>query len=126
MITGKFPELRLRRLRKNETIRRMVRENHLSVDDFIYPLFIVEGKGVKEEIPSMPGKFRYSVDTLTEEVERIKELGIKAIILFGIPGHKDEVGSDSFSDEGIIQRAVRSIKKNVPEMYVIKIGRAHV
>ena len=119
MIVGRFPELRMRRLRKNEAIRSLVRETVLTVDDLVYPMFVVEGKGIVEEIPSMPGKFRYSVDTLTEEVERIKELGIKAIILFGIPGHKDEVGSDSFSDEGIIQRAVRSIKKNVPEMYVI-------
>jgi len=119
MITGKFPELRLRRLRKNETIRRMVRENVLSVDDFIYPLFIVEGKGVKEEIPSMPGQYRYSIDRVIEEVGEVKELGIPAIILFGIPAHKDELGSDSFSDEGIIQRAIRAIKKEYPDMYVI-------
>ncbi|TCK05227.1 porphobilinogen synthase [Phorcysia thermohydrogeniphila] len=119
MITGKFPELRLRRLRKNETIRRMVRENVLSVDDFIYPLFIVEGEGVKEEIPSMPGQYRYSIDRVIEEVGEVKELGIPAIILFGIPAHKDELGSDSFSDEGIIQRAIRAIKKEYPDMYVI-------
>jgi len=119
MITGKFPELRLRRLRKNETIRRMVRENVLTVDDFIYPLFIVEGEGVKEEIPSMPGQYRYSIDRVIEEVGEVKELGIPAVILFGIPAHKDELGSDSFSDEGIIQRALRAIKKEYPDMYVI-------
>jgi len=119
MITGKFPELRLRRLRKNETIRRMVRENVLTVDDFIYPLFIVEGEGIKEEIPSMPGQYRYSIDRVIEEVGEVKELGIPAVILFGIPAHKDELGSDSFSDEGIIQRALRAIKKEYPDMYVI-------
>ena len=119
MLTGKFPELRLRRLRMNENIRRMVMETFLSVDDFIYPLFIVEGKGVKEEIPSMPGQYRYSIDRVVEEVQEVKELGIPAVILFGIPGYKDELGSDSYSEEGIIQRALRAIKKEVPDMYVI-------
>ncbi|OMH41167.1 porphobilinogen synthase [Desulfurobacterium indicum] len=119
MITGKFPQLRLRRLRKNENIRRMVRETNLSVDDLIYPLFIVEGEGIKEEIKSMPGQFRYSIDKVVDEVKKIKELGIPAIILFGIPEHKDELGSDSFSDNGIIQRSIRTIKEAVPEMYVI-------
>ncbi|WP_457568941.1 porphobilinogen synthase [Desulfurobacterium sp.] len=119
MITGKFPQLRLRRLRKNENIRRMVRETNLSVDDLIYPLFIVEGEGVKEEIKSMPGQFRYSIDKVVDEVKEVKELGIPAIILFGIPEHKDELGSDSFSDNGIIQRSIRAIKEAVPEMYVI-------
>ncbi len=119
MLTGRFPQLRLRRLRKNENIRRMVRENSLSTNDFIYPMFIVEGKNVKEEIQSMPGQFRYSIDRLVEEVAEVKELGIPAVILFGIPAHKDELGSDSFSDEGIIQRAIRTIKENIPDIYVI-------
>jgi porphobilinogen synthase len=119
MITGKFPQLRPRRLRKNENIRRMVRETNLSVDDLIYPLFVVEGEGIKEEIVSMPGQYRYSIDTLINEVKEVKELGIPAIILFGIPEHKDELGSDSFSDKGIIQRAIRAIKEKVPEIYVI-------
>lgn len=119
MITGKFPQLRLRRLRKNENIRRMVRETYLSVNDFIYPLFIVEGKGIKEEIPSMPGQYRYSIDRVVEEVQSVRELGIPAIILFGIPEHKDELGTDSYSEEGIIQRTLRAIKKDVPDMYVI-------
>ncbi|WP_457567544.1 porphobilinogen synthase [Desulfurobacterium sp.] len=119
MITGKFPQLRLRRLRKNENIRRMVRENRLSVDDLIYPLFIVEGEGIKEEIKSMPGQYRYSIDRIGEEVKEIKELGIPAVILFGIPEHKDELGSDSYSDNGIIQRSIRAIKETVPDMYVI-------
>ncbi len=119
MITGKFPQLRPRRLRKNENIRRMVRETALSVNDLIYPLFVVEGEGIKEEIVSMPGQYRYSIDKLVNEVREVKELGIPAIILFGIPEHKDELGSDSFSDEGIIQRAIRAIKDEVPEIYVI-------
>ncbi len=119
MITGKFPQLRPRRLRKNENIRRMVRETNLSVDDLIYPLFVVEGEGIKEEIVSMPGQYRYSIDTLINEVKEVKDLGIPAIILFGIPEHKDELGSDSFSDKGIIQRAIRAIKEKVPEIYVI-------
>ncbi|MEO2067935.1 MAG: porphobilinogen synthase, partial [Desulfurobacteriaceae bacterium] len=119
MLTGKFPELRLRRLRRNENLRRMIRETELSVNDFIYPIFVVEGEGVKEEIPSMPGQFRYSIDRLPEEVNEVKELGIPAVILFGIPAHKDEVGSDSYSDEGIIQRAVRKIKEEVKDIVVI-------
>ena len=97
----------------------MVRETQLSVNDFIYPLFVVEGKQVKNPIPSMPGNFQLSIDLLVEEVKEVHQLGIPAIILFGIPEHKDEVGSDSMSDEGIIQRAVRAIKEAVPEMYVI-------
>ena len=119
MLTGKFPELRLRRLRKNENVRRMVRETVLTPDDFIYPLFVVEGENVKEEISSMPGQFRYSVDRLPEIGETVLELGIPAVILFGIPAHKDELGSDSYSENGIIQRAVRKLKKELPELYVI-------
>ncbi|SNR61977.1 porphobilinogen synthase [Desulfurobacterium atlanticum] len=119
MITGKFPQLRPRRLRKNENIRRMVRETVLTVDDLIYPLFIVEGEGIKEEISSMPGQYRYSIDKIVEEVKEIKELGIPGIILFGIPEEKDELGSDSFSDDGIIQRSIKAIKDAVPEMYII-------
>ena len=113
------PYYRPRRLRRNENIRRMVRETQLSVNDFIYPLFVVEGKQVKNPIPSMPGNFQLSIDLLVEEVKEVHQLGIPAIILFGIPEHKDEVGSDAMSDEGIIQRAVRAIKEAVPEMYVI-------
>ena len=113
------PYYRPRRLRRNENIRRMVRETQLSVNDFIYPLFVVEGKRVKNPIPSMPGNFQLSIDLLVEEVKEVHQLGIPAIILFGIPEHKDEVGSDSMSDTGIIQRAVRAIKDAVPEMYVI-------
>ena len=113
------PYYRPRRLRRNENIRCMVRETQLSVNDFIFPLFVVEGKQVKNPIQSMPGNFQMSIDLLVDEVKEVHRLGIPAIILFGIPEHKDEIGSDSMSDTGIIQRAVRAIKDAVPEMYVI-------
>ncbi len=113
------PYYRPRRLRRNENIRRMVRETSLSVNDLILPLFVTEGKNVKKAIQSMPGHFQLSIDLLVKEVKEIQELGIPAIILFGIPAHKDETGSDATSDEGIIQRAVKAIKDAVPEMYVI-------
>ncbi len=113
------PYYRPRRLRRNENIRRMVRETHLRVDDLIFPLFVTEGKNVKKPIASMPGNFQMSIDLLVEEVKEVHKLGIPAIILFGIPEHKDGVGSDAMNDEGIIQRAVKAIKDAVPEMYVI-------
>jgi porphobilinogen synthase len=114
-----FPYLRLRRLRKSQTIRDMVRETHLSVKDFIYPLFVVHGKNKKEEIKSMPGIFRYSVDRIMEEVDEVYELGIPAVILFGIPSHKDEQGNSALRDDGEVQQAVRRIKKKYPDMVVI-------
>ncbi|WP_456384148.1 porphobilinogen synthase [Persephonella sp.] len=114
-----FPVHRPRRLRKNENIRRLVRENHISVDDLIYPLFIEEGENIKKEIPSMPGIYRWSLDRLDEELEEVSELGIPAVLLFGIPAHKDEVGSETWNEEGIIQQAIRHIKKNYPDLYVI-------
>jgi porphobilinogen synthase len=113
------PYYRPRRLRRNENIRRMVRETQLSVNDFIYPLFVVEGKQVKNPIPSMPGNFQLSIDLLVDEVKEVHRLGIPAIILFGIPAHKDQIGSETWNDTGIIQKAVRAIKDAVPEMYVI-------
>ena len=114
-----FPVHRPRRLRKNENIRRLVRETYLSVDDFIYPLFIEDGKNTKVEIPSMPGIYRYSLDRIDEELEQVVELGIPAVLLFGIPSHKDAVGSDTWSDEGIIQKSIRYIKEKFPQLYVI-------
>jgi porphobilinogen synthase len=114
-----FPVNRLRRLRKNENIRRLVRENHLLVDDLIYPIFIEDGKDIKKEIPSMPGIFRWSLDRVNEELDEVVNLGIPAVLLFGIPSHKDEVGSDTWNEEGIIQRAIRHIKKHYPNLYVI-------
>ncbi len=119
MLTGNFPQLRLRRLRKNENIRRMVRETLLTPDDFIYPIFIVDGENVKEEIPSMPGQYRYSIDRLPEILSQVEDLKIPAVILFGIPSHKDELGSDSYSEEGIIQRSIRKIKKESPNIFII-------
>ena len=115
----KFPLLRPRRLRSNETIRSLVRETRLSLDDLIYPVFVRHGENIVEEIPSMPGVYRYTLDKVVDAVKEIRDLGIKAIILFGIPEHKDEVGSDTWSDEGIIQRALRLIKTHVPEVYLI-------
>ncbi len=114
-----FPIHRPRRLRKNENIRRLVRETTLSVNDFIYPIFIEDGQNIKSEIQSMPGIYRYSIDRLSEELDEVSELNIPAVLLFGIPSEKDAVGSDTWSEEGIIQRAVRFIKENYPDLYVI-------
>jgi len=114
-----FPEYRPRRLRRTEAIRALVRETRLSVDDLIYPLFIVEGKGIKEEIRSMPGIFRFSIDRVFDEVKEALELGIKAFLLFGIPAHKDEAGSSAYAKEGVIQRAVRALKDKFPEAVII-------
>lgn len=110
---------RTRRLRKTESIRRLVRENRLTVDNFIYPLFIEEGENICTEIASMPGVFRYSLDKLENELVEITSLNIPAVILFGIPSHKDEVGSETWNDNGIIQQTIHYIKKNFPELYVI-------
>jgi porphobilinogen synthase len=110
---------RTRRLRNNSAIRDMVREVTISTDDFIYPLFVVEGEGVKEEISSMKGNYRFSVDLLIKEVEELLDLGIKSVLLFGIPDNKDEVGTGAYAEDGIIQKAVIAIKKHCPDMYVI-------
>lgn len=114
-----FPEHRPRRLRKNEGVLRMVRETRLSTDDLIFPLFVCEGKGVKNEISSMPGNYRCSIDHILEEAKECRALGIPAIILFGIPDKKDSRGSEAYNPDGIVQRAVREIKSAVPEMVVI-------
>ena len=116
---GYIPYNRPRRLRRNENIRRMVRENHLRVDDLLFPMFVVEGKGVRNPIKSMPGNFQLSIDELIKEVKQVHALGIPSIMLFGIPGHKDAVGSDATSDEGIIQRAVKEVKSAVPDIYLV-------
>ena len=110
---------RFRRLRINPAIREMVRETSVSASDFIYPLFIVEGKGTKKEISSMPGVFQMSLDEILKECEIVRNLGIKAVILFGIPSLKDSVGSDALSDEGIIATALRAIKDKFPDLVVI-------
>jgi porphobilinogen synthase len=113
------PLYRPRRLRLNENIRRMVRETKLSPDDFIYPLFVCHGKGVKKEISSMPGNYQQSIDNLVKDCEEVKSLSIPAVILFGIPEHKDEVGSEGYSDEGIVQHAIKAIKNKLPDLTVI-------
>ena len=110
---------RTRRLRKNESIRRLVRENKLSVDDLIYPLFIEEGESIESEIESMPGVNRYSLDTVSKELDEVVALNIPAVLLFGIPSNKDDEGAETWSDSGIIQQAIRFIKKNYPSLYVI-------
>jgi porphobilinogen synthase len=112
-------EKRLRDNRKTEEIRASVRETHLKVADFIYPLFIEEATNIKKEIVSMPGIFRYSLDQIDEELKEVVDLGIKSVILFGIPIHKDEIGSESWNDKGIIQEAIRHIKTNFPDLQVI-------
>ncbi|MEJ5172817.1 MAG: porphobilinogen synthase [Hydrogenothermaceae bacterium] len=114
-----FPVNRLRRLRKNENIRRLVRETVLTVDDLIYPIFVEDGNNIEKEIPSMPGIYRYSIDRLAKELDEVVRLNIPAVLLFGIPSHKDEVGSDTWDEDGIIQKAVRYIKQNYPNLYVI-------
>jgi porphobilinogen synthase len=114
-----FPDYRPRRMRRNENLRRMVRETFLSVDDLVYPLFVVPGSSVREEISSMPGQYRFSVDRLAQEARIIKELGIPAVLLFGVPQHKDPLGSEAYAADGIVQRAVREIKDAVPELVVI-------
>jgi porphobilinogen synthase len=110
---------RTRRLRKTENIRRLVRENKLSVDDLIYPLFIEEGENIETEIVSMPGIKRYSLDKVSKELDEVVSLNIPAVLLFGIPKEKDEVGSETWNDNGIMQQAIRFIKKNYPSLYVI-------
>jgi len=114
-----FPDYRPRRMRRNDNFRRMVRETKLSVDDFIYPLFAVPGKGVKKPIGAMPGNFQMSVDHIVKEAEKAKERGIPGVLLFGIPDKKDEVASGAFAKDGIIQKAVKEIKNHVPDILVI-------
>ncbi|MCX7903358.1 MAG: porphobilinogen synthase [Caloramator sp.] len=109
---------RTRRLRRDENIRSLVRETRLSKEDFIYPIFIKDGENVKEEIRSLPGIYRYSIDRLEEILEKVEMAGVKGILLFGIPKEKDEFGKDAYSDDGIIQRAVRKIKQ-ISKLYVI-------
>jgi porphobilinogen synthase len=106
-----FPAYRPRRVRETGNLRRMVRETRLSVDNLIYPLFVVHGRKKKQEISSMPGNFHFSVDTLVEEAREVAALGIPAIILFGVPAKKDEVGSEAYAEKGIIQQALRALKK---------------
>jgi len=114
-----FPEYRPRRLRRTDNLRRLIRETRLSVDQLVLPLFVVEGEGQRNEIPSMPGQFQLSIDELVKETEEARGLGIPAVLLFGIPAHKDPQGSDACSDDGIVQRAVRAVKQASPSLVCI-------
>jgi len=114
-----YPTFRARRIRGKEVFRRMVRETTLSVNDLIYPMFSVFGKGKRKEIPSMPGIYQQSIEHIVEEAQEVHELGVPAVILFGIPEVKDAVGSDAYSEQGIIQETIRALKKSVPGLAVI-------
>ncbi|NOZ49007.1 MAG: porphobilinogen synthase [Chloroflexi bacterium] len=114
-----FPTNRPRRLRRTPALRRMVRETELNPADFIYPLFVQHGHNVRQPIVSMPGQLRLSVDQLAAEAAEILTLGIPAVVLFGIPAHKDPVGAENFADEGIVQQAVRALKAAAPDLVVI-------
>lgn len=114
-----FPVSRLRRTRMTETLRAMVRETGLSSNDFIYPLFVVPGKSIRKEVSSMPGVFQMSVENIVKECVEVRSLGIPAVIFFGIPEHKDDVGSGAYDDQGIVQQAVRMVKKEVPDLLLI-------
>lgn len=113
-----FPEVRMRRLRRTQNIRNMVQEVHLNMNDYIYPIFVIEGQDIKNEIPSMPGIYQFSLDHLLEEVQRAVDAGVIAIMLFGIPAKKDECGSEAYNDDGIIQQAVRLVRAHYPELVI--------
>ncbi len=110
---------RARRIRKNPAIRNMVRETSLAVNDLVQPIFVVEGEGIKHEIPSLTDIYHYSIDMLDEELKEISDLGIQAVIVFGLPNEKDEFGSQAYAEDGIVQNAISYIKKNYPELCVI-------
>ncbi len=114
-----FPEYRPRRMRRNATLRRMIRETRLSVDDLIYPMFVVSGTGVSRPIPSMPGQAQLSVDKAVDMAAKAADLGIPGVILFGIPDRKDAVGSEAWNAGGVVQKAARAIKKRCPDLMVI-------
>ena len=114
-----FPQKRARRLRRTETLRQMVRETRLEIANLIYPLFVTRGKGKSQAIEVMPGILRFSVDKLPEEIEEIASLGIPAVLLFGLPEAKDEMGSGAYEPKGVVQEAVRAIKKARPELVVV-------
>lgn len=111
--------MRMRRLRVNEAMRSLVRENSISKNDLVYPVFVIEGENIKNPVDSMPGIYQWSIDRFDEELDRILAAGIKAILIFGIPAHKDEEGSEAYNDEGITQRAIRHIKEKALDLLVI-------
>lgn len=111
--------IRPRRLRYGETLRKMVRETRMDASSLIYPIFVKEGQGILEEIPTMPGQYRYSVDTMGKKLEELLRAGVSAVMFFGIPGYKDEIGSGAYAEDGIIQKALAQAKKEYPELYRI-------
>ncbi|MBE3575094.1 MAG: porphobilinogen synthase [Firmicutes bacterium] len=117
--TGAFPVVRMRRLRRSAVVRDLVRETALDLDDLIYPLFVVPGSGIQREIPSLPGQYHWSVDRVAQEAERLAHLGIRALLLFGIPASKDPEGSQAWCDTAPVQQAIRAIKAALPDMLVI-------
>ena len=110
---------RPRRLRGSENVRRMVRETRMDKSSLIYPLFVRDGENIREEIPSMAGQYRYSVDQLPYELEALSKAGVSAVMLFGIPDHKDSVGSQAYAEDGVVQRALREAKNQFPNLYYI-------
>jgi len=114
-----FPTVRHRRLRNSGAMRALVREHALSVDDLIYPIFVTTGEGIKEEIPSMPGVYHYSLDTLDAEIDEVTQLGIRSVLLFGVPDHKDAEGTSAYDPNGIVQQATRRIKARAPQLVII-------
>lgn len=114
-----YPVDRMRRLRFSPHLRSMLRENHLRVDDLIYPLFVMEGDNISKPVASMPGVYNLTIDKLVEEAQKVQSLGLPGVLLFGIPGHKDAVGSGAYAENGIVQRAVAAIKEQCPNLLVI-------
>src|SRR5438309_2745369 len=114
-----FPVTRLRRLRRNEPLRSMVRETRLTPEAFVYPIFVCPGQGVRKEVRSMPGVFNLSVDEAVKEARQTYSLGVPAVILFGLPEKKDEVATGAWAEDGIVQRATRAIKREIPELIVL-------
>ncbi|MCD7735578.1 MAG: porphobilinogen synthase, partial [Lachnospiraceae bacterium] len=111
--------IRPRRLRSSETLRRMVRETRVDASSLIYPIFVKEGTGIREEIPTMPGQYRYSVDRMGEKLQSLLDAGVSSVMFFGIPDHKDEVGSEAYAENGIVQRALRQARRDFPGLYLI-------
>ena len=119
MELGHFPEYRPRRMRASETLRQYVRETEISAKDFIYPLFVKPGEGRRDEISTMPGVYQLSIDMLDDEVDELLDCGVDSMILFGLPSGKDELGSEAYADDGIVQEAIRAVKAHAPQMTVI-------
>ena len=116
---GKFPTYRPRRMRANETVRQFIRETELSAKDFIYPLFVKPGENHRDEIPSMPGVYQVSLDMLMGEINELLSVGVTSVLLFGLPASKDEIGSSAWDEHGVVQEAIRIIREQAPDMYVI-------